>query len=75
MGLFNRKPKVEADCTSGVLTCDGKHHTFTAWKDVILTGKIWKNGMAEPVFEYREDAQSRSCVICNYKERRKVDAD
>jgi hypothetical protein len=65
---------ISSDCCSGVLTCDGKHHTFTVWKDIRLTGTVWKPGMSEPL-TYYSNGQERTCVICNYKERRTVGED
>jgi len=63
------KVKTYALSMSGVLTCDGKHHSFTAWKDVILTRTIYQPWMNDPL-SFPCDAQERTCVICHYKERR-----
>jgi len=60
-----------SDCTSGVLTCDGKHHVWSAWRDIVLSGVAWKPGMGEPI-EYFKNAQERHCIVCNYKERREL---
>jgi len=69
MWPFNKN--VQSDSCSGVVTCDGKHHTFSTWRDVRLQGKAWRKGMVEPLI-YQTDAQERTCVVCNYKERREV---
>jgi hypothetical protein len=68
------KPVLKSDCCSGVITCDGKHHPFTTWKDIVVDGVIWKPGMSSPI-EYRQNAQERTCVICNYRERRAIRED
>ena len=67
MWPFNVSTK--ADAQSGVVTCDGKHHHFSIWRDIQLQENIWKKGMSEPM-TCLTDAQERTCVICQYKERR-----
>jgi len=74
MWPFNKPKSSEGTCCSGFVTCDGKHHTFTAWHDIRLQGKAWRKGMTEPL-TYQTDAQERTCVICHYKERREVSED
>lgn len=69
-----KTPVISSDCCSGVLTCDGKHHTFTVWEDAVISGIVWRPGMSKPV-EYKQNTQEHHCVICNYKERRKIDED
>lgn len=54
---------------SGLLTCDGKHHMWSSWKDTtrpyvlsnVKTGE-WTNATIQ--------VQERRCVVCNYSEVR-----
>ncbi len=66
--------KIKSDCMSSVLTCDGKHHTFTVWEDIVLERKAYIRGMTEPM-TYSTNGQDRTCVICHYRERRMTDED
>jgi hypothetical protein len=65
------KPKTIATAMSGVIACDGKHHTWSTWKVVeqpyaLRNSKTggWVNGI--------QLVQQRTCVICNYIEQREM---
>ena len=66
--------KTNTDCQSGVLTCDGKHHTWSGWTDILINRTIQRKWMPQPQ-TFQVNAQERTCVICSYRERRLVDDD
>lgn len=72
--MWPYKKETKTTCMSGVLTCDGRHHAWSDWQDVILKETAWRKGMTKPM-EFLADAQERTCLICRYKERRMVDED
>lgn len=73
MSWFKKDKQInKTDCCSGVLICDGEHHVWSTWNDAVLTGVVWRKGMVEPL-TYKKNAQERTCVVCNYRERRELD--
>lgn len=56
---------------SGLITCDGKHHTWSCWKQYEETGMVFglfiKGGVP-----YSESKQWRKCQICGFLEVRKI---
>lgn len=74
MWPFRKKISFESGCMSAVLTCDGKHHTFPPWKDVILERTVFRRWMERPR-TFDVSAQERTCVICHYTERRVIGED
>ena len=74
MWPFREKVNLQATCMSGILTCDGKHHTFTVWKDMTLTRTFYRPWMAGPVSR-EVSVQERTCVICHYRQVRNLDED
>lgn len=74
MWPFSSGKEIDTQCMSGFATCDGKHHTFTAWKDVIVSRTLYRSWMSSPQ-TFDTNAQERTCVICNFRERRAVGED
>ena len=74
MWPFRKKVDLSSMAMSGVLTCDGKHHHWSEWRDIRLKAIYYRPWMAGPVETY-SNAQERTCVVCNYRERRDVDED
>lgn len=74
MWPFEKKISSKSDCCSAMLTCDGKHHTFTGWRNIILERTVYRPWMDKPL-TFDADAQERTCVICSYRERRVVGED
>jgi len=73
MWPFKKKAEAEATACSGILTCDGKSHTWTTWEDIQQGQVIFDKGMIPTNIVV--DAQERTCILCHYKDRRIIGED
>lgn len=68
MWPFTRK-SIKATTISAA--CDGKHHQFSPWMNILLYGAVQIDGVEHPR-TFKTTAQQRTCVACNYTERRRL---
>ena len=71
MWPFTKSNKAETVAMSGVATCNGKNHHWSAWKDITVERTVyrpWLPGGAT----FLVTVQERRCIICNYADRREV---
>lgn len=70
MGIFSRWRRKKRRCdnldsmaTSGVATCDGKHHTWSPWEQYYsnMYNAYWK-------LPFIERRQKRNCIICHLEQ-------
>lgn len=61
----------KATAMSGIATCDGEHHHWSAWKHYSQPMKYMhlKTGHT---LNYEELRQFRTCIICGFLEDKKV---
>jgi hypothetical protein len=66
--------KVKAECCSGVIACDGKHHTWTEWHEEERDYTLFRSGstlLPKPIIGIIR-IQRHHCVICGYIEEETI---
>lgn len=59
--------KNESTCCSGVVTCDGEHHSWSVWTPYERELLIYRYPLPDPIAHF-EDRQKRKCEICGFTE-------